>query len=81
MLVYARTADYIGIAASPAMSHRGQETLRHHNYLLIIHNPFLRLPCLLITPASFNFFIIFSAPRKLIPVSSATSTAVDDGLE
>ena len=32
-------------------------------HLLIIHNPFFRLPCLLITPISLSFFINFSTPR------------------
>ncbi len=52
--------------------------LRH---LLIIHNPFFRLPCLLTMPISLSLFINFSTPRRLIPIRSAASVAVNEGLE
>ncbi len=32
-------------------------------HLLIIHNPFFRLPCLLTMPISLSLFINFSTPR------------------
>ena len=50
-------------------------------HLLIIHNPFFRLPCLLTMPISLSLFINFSTPRRLIPIRSAASVAVNEGLE
>ena len=50
-------------------------------HLLIIHNPFFRLPCLLTMPISLSLFINFSTPRRLIPIRSDASVAVNEGLE